>query len=52
MPECSKSFSCTLLTMSYTSSLTDTFLQLPKGSSLSPVYILIGQQKVCSNYKE
>ena len=45
MPDCTKSFSCTLLMMSYTSSLTATLLKLPKGPSLSPVYNLIWQQK-------
>ena len=52
MPECTKSFSCTLLMMSYTSSLTATFLKLPKGPSLWPVYNLIWQQKICTTTKK
>ena len=49
MPECTNSFSRALLIMSYTSSLTTTFLKLPKGPSLSTEKKLAVTTK--SNYK-
>ena len=49
MLECTNSFSCTLLIISDTSSLTTTFLKLPKGPSLSTAKKLAVTTK--SNYK-